>query len=157
MTKQFLTATFSNGSKITRTTDKGYGFAWRAFGAHANGKTGSESGFASTEDKAHKAANSVLRYFTHTPRGVEVVKVVATAPAKKVNPAKAAPFRIVQTTPGGKRFVIDTGGRHLRFAHRHEAVTKAAELKIENTAYCARSEYGVTCDYSVTDAKTIKR
>jgi hypothetical protein len=156
MTKQLLTATFKNGSKITRTTDKGYGFAWYSFGHYKDGKAaGSDYGFASTEDKARKAAQAVQRYFTHTPCGVEVVKVVATAPAKKLNPAKSAPFRIVETSVGGKRFV---GGRtHLRFAHRHEAVTKAAELKIENTARCASSEYAVSCDYTVTDAKTLKR
>lgn len=155
-TKKLLTATFSNGSKITRTTDKGYEFAWRAFGHYKDGKPGSDCGFASTEDKARKAANSVLRYFTHNPSGIEIVKTVATAPAKKVNPAKAKPFRIVQTTSGGnKRFVIGSGGAHLRFAHRHEAVTKAAELKIENDARCASSTYGVPCDYSVTDAKKL--
>lgn len=155
MIKQLLTATFKNGSKLTRTTDKGYGFAWYSFGHYKDGTAGSNYGFASTEDKARKAAQAVQRYYTHTPCGVEIVKVVATAPAKKVNPAKAKPFRIVSTSDAGKRFM---GGRtHLRFATAAEAQIEADRMKADNTARCAVSQYGVPCDYTVTDAKSLKR
>ena len=76
-------ARLKNGTKITRTTDKGYCFAWYAFGHYKDRCFGSNYGFASTEEKARKAANAELRHFSHTPCGVEVVKVSGGLPARR--------------------------------------------------------------------------
>lgn len=148
MTKKLLTATFSDGDQITRKTSIAYGFAWRAFGHDSKGNKHTWSGFSATRTNAERAANAGLGRFTHNPCGREVVEVVATVPTKKVNPAKAAPWRIVETSAGGnKRFVIGDRGAHLRFASRDEAVAKALDIKTEHDARCNRMPGLVRCTY----------
>lgn len=152
MTKTSITATFANGETITRKTTMKLTHAWRAFGCDSKGNQYVRTGFSGSAEKARKAANAELRYMTHNPSGSEVVEVVATAPAKKVNPAKSAPWRIAETTTGGsKRFVKGNRGEHLRFTTEAEAKLKALEIQAAHDERCSRMSSLVPCLYWVTN------
>lgn len=140
--KKLLTATFKYPTHPrTRTTDIDYTHAWLVWGHNSKGVKYVRHGFSTSATKAARAAKTELSYMTHNPSGSEVVEVVATEPAKKVNPAKGKPWRIVSTTPGysGARFVIGARGEHLRFATETEAQTKADELARESAERHAKS------------------
>lgn len=150
MTKKLLTATFKQSDKpVTRTTDIPYTHAWLAFGHDSKGVKNTWTGFSKSRALAERAANAGLGRFTHNPIGREVVEVVATEPAKKVNPAKGKPWRIVSTTPGysGARFVLGDRGEHLRFVTEAEARIKADELARESDARHAKNSNILMCVY----------
>ena len=58
------TATFADGSIITRKSDRGYAVAWRATWTNLEGNPRSETGFSSSTEHATKNARPVLPYGT---------------------------------------------------------------------------------------------
>lgn len=148
--KMFLTGTFKREGirPITRTTDKAYPFAWMAFGHDKNGKQFAIAGFSGSRALAEKAATTSMNYYSHNPRGIEVVEVVATEPVKKVNPAKGKPWRIVSSYGSNARFVSGDRGEHLRYATRAEADTVAEQMTADSLAKHQRSPGFVACSYA---------
>lgn len=58
------TATFSDGSTITRNSHREYGFAWMSSWTRLDGKRVTETGFSNTADNAAKAAKPGMPYGT---------------------------------------------------------------------------------------------
>ena len=58
------TATFADGSSITRKSDRGYAVAWRATWTNVEGNFRTETGFSSSTDHANKSARPGLPYGT---------------------------------------------------------------------------------------------
>lgn len=152
--KKLLTATFKYPTHPrTRTTDIDYTHAWLVWGHNSKGVKYVRHGFSTSATKAARAAKTELSYMTHNPSGTEIVEVVATEPAKKVNPAKGKPWRIVSTSASGPqsiggRFVTSGRGEHLRFATETEAQTKADELARESAERHAKNSNFVACTYT---------
>jgi hypothetical protein len=68
-----ITATFKNGLTITRNSKKNFGFAWYSKNIYQ-----SDTGFASTKEKAKKAARSA---FNGVPPAIYVEIVETTTSA----------------------------------------------------------------------------
>ena len=62
MTK--YTATFADGTTITRKTERAYAFAWRARWNLLSGEPYELTGFSQTEENARKSARPYLPYGT---------------------------------------------------------------------------------------------
>ena len=58
------TATFADGSSITRQSARGYAVAWRATWTNADGFVRTETGFSASEEHATKSARPSLPYGT---------------------------------------------------------------------------------------------
>lgn len=59
------TATFADGSSITRQSARGYAVAWRATWTSLNGSVRTETGFSASEENATKSARPCLPYGTY--------------------------------------------------------------------------------------------
>lgn len=58
------TATFADGTSITRKSDRGYAVAWRATWTNVHGLPRVETGFSSSTENAAKSARPGLPYGT---------------------------------------------------------------------------------------------
>lgn len=59
-----FTATFEDGTILTRKSNNGYAFAWRVTWTHLDGKSYVETGFSASRENAEKNAKPYLPYGT---------------------------------------------------------------------------------------------
>lgn len=142
MARVTYAATFANGDRITRTTERSYSHAWRA--TTKDGRIIQE-GFAGSAALAHKAAANAAAM---NDGKVEVVPAAIVPEGFEKLARRALPWRVEYTYPndrGRRNFAKGSGSQHLRFATRDEAQTKADAM---NTASAKR---GAAIVYTPTD------